>query len=113
MSRFEMAVSARTEGVGQQMQEHHFATGHLLRNLKGRTISSGVVTAASQGILFALTLLSTVVLARLLTPPDFGLVAMVMTVMGFLRVFSGGGFSAATVQRENITHAQASNLFWV
>ena len=53
------------------------------------------------------------VLARLLVPQDFGLVAMVTTVMGFLRIFQDAGLSTATVQRQEITHAQVSNLFWV
>ena len=33
--------------------------------------------------------------------------------MGFLRTFGDAGLSTATVQREGITHAQVSNLFWV
>ena len=53
------------------------------------------------------------VLARLLVPQDFGLVAMVTTVMGFLRIFQDAGLSMATVQRQEITHTQVSNLFWV
>ncbi|MGH7950540.1 MAG: lipopolysaccharide biosynthesis protein, partial [Limisphaerales bacterium] len=93
--------------------ERHFATGHLLTNLKGRTISSGFITMTAQGIQFGLTLASTMILARLLSPRDFGLIAMVMTVMGFLRVFKDAGLSTATVQREGITHAQVSNLFWI
>jgi PST family polysaccharide transporter len=90
----------------------HLATEHLQANLKGRTISSGFVTALSQGVQFAVNLASVMVLARLLTPQDFGLVAMVATVMGFLRIFNDAGLSTATIQRENITHAQVSNLFW-
>jgi PST family polysaccharide transporter len=70
------------------------------------------VTGAAQAALFALNLLSIVVLARLLAPKDFGLVAMVMTIMGFLRIFNDAGLSIATVQRDEITHAQVSNLFW-
>jgi len=91
----------------------HLRTDHLLDNLKHRTISSGFVTIASQGMKFVLTLGSTMVLARLLTPRDFGLIAMVTTVTGFLRVFKDFGLSTATVQRETITEAQVSNLFWI
>jgi PST family polysaccharide transporter len=91
----------------------HFSTAHLAGDLKGRTVSSGLITAVAQGLQFALTLGSTMVLARLLTPRDFGLVAMVWTVMGVLRVFKEAGLSTATVQREGITHAQVSNLFWI
>src|SRR6266480_3637713 len=93
--------------------QEHFKTDHLLRNLKGHTISSGAVTVSAQGAKFLLNLASTMILARLLLPRDFGLVAMVITVTGFLRVFKDAGLSIATVQRERITHAQVSNLFWI
>ena len=53
------------------------------------------------------------ILARLLTPREFGLVAMSWTIIGFSQVFKEAGLSTATVQREGITHAQVSNLFWV
>jgi len=93
--------------------EKHLRTDHLLTDLKGRAISSAFVTIAAQGAQFGLQLASIMVLARLLTPKDFGLFAMVMTVMGFLRIFKDARLSTATVQREDITHAQVSNLFWI
>lgn len=93
--------------------EKHLRTDHLLGDLKGRTISGAVVTIAAQGGQFVLNLGSIMILARLLTPRDFGLFAMVTTVMAFLRVFKDAGLSTATVQREDITHAQVSNLFWI
>jgi O-antigen/teichoic acid export membrane protein len=93
--------------------EKHLCTDHLLGDLKGRTISSAFVTIAAQGAQFVLNLGSIMALARLLTPKDFGLFAMVTTVMGFLRVFKDAGLSTATIQREGITHAQVSNLFWI
>jgi O-antigen/teichoic acid export membrane protein len=106
----ELAVDAAQGHAGN---EHHFSTDHLLSNLKQRTISSGLVTAAAQGAQFFLNLAYIMVIARLLAPRDFGLVAMVTTIMGFLRIFQDAGLSTATVQRQDITHAQVSNLFWV
>ncbi len=100
-------------GPIQDANDRHFRTDHLLDNLKHRTISSGFITIASQGVKFALTLGSTMILARLLTPRDFGLIAMVTTVTGFLRVFKDLGLSTATIQRDTITQAQVSNLFWI
>ena len=97
---------------GDRHQEH-FRTDHLLPNLRGHTISSGAVTISAQGVKFLLNLVAMMTLARLLTPRDFGLVAMVTTVTGFVLVFKDAGLSLATVQRERITHAQVSNLFWV
>jgi O-antigen/teichoic acid export membrane protein len=93
--------------------EHHFRTDHLLGDLKRRTVSSGVVTMAAQGAKFILNLASTIVMARLLTPGEFGVVAMVTTVTSLLSVFAAAGLSTATLQRDNITHAQVSNLFWM
>jgi O-antigen/teichoic acid export membrane protein len=93
--------------------EQHFATAHLLVNLRQRTISSALVTFAAQGAKFFVNLAYIMVLARLLVPHDFGLVAMVTTVMGFLRIFQDVGLSTATVQRQDITHVEVSNLFWV
>ena len=97
----------------EHRHQEHFKTDHLLTNLKGHTVSSGAVTVSAQGVKFLLNMASTMILARLLMPRDFGLVAMVMTVTNFLRVFKDAGLSIATVQRERITHAQVSNLFWI
>jgi len=93
--------------------DEHLSTDHLLTNLRGRTISSGFVTAISQGAKFVLTLGSTVILARLLTPRDFGLVAMVTAVSELFVVLRDAGLSTATIQRQNLTQAQVSNLFWI
>jgi O-antigen/teichoic acid export membrane protein len=54
-----------------------------------------------------------VVLARLLTPADFGLVAMVATITGLGQAFADLGLSEATIQRKEITHDQVSVLFWI
>src|SRR5437762_3489112 len=97
----------------EERNQEHIKTDHLLPDLKRRTISGGVVTVSAQVWKFLLNLVSTMILARLLTPRDFGLVVMVTTVTGFLIVFKDAGLSIATVQREKITHAQVSNLFWI
>jgi hypothetical protein len=56
------------------------STEHLSADLKGRSIRGGVLTLASQGTQFFTSLAMTVVLAHLLTPVDFGLVAMVTAI---------------------------------
>lgn len=94
-------------------REEYLATDHLLTNLRGRTISSAMVAMAAQGIKLVLTLGSTMILARLLAPSDFGLVTMALTVAGFLRIFKEAGLASATVQRPSLTQAQVSNLFWI
>ena len=111
-------ASGETAGQGLSSKaidpnEKHLSTDHLMPDLKGRTISGAFITIAAQGAQFVLGLGSIIVLARLLTPTDFGLYGMVMVVIGYLRVFKDAGLSTATVQREGITHAQVSNLLWM
>lgn len=53
------------------------------------------------------------VLARILTPEQFGLVAMAMTLVGFLAMFNDLGISAALVRAENPTPAFWSSAFWL
>lgn len=93
--------------------DRYFTTDHLLADLKGRSVRAGVVTLSSQAAMFVLQIGSTAVLARLLTPGDFGLIAMVTAITGFVAMFKDAGLSMATVQRERITHAQVSTLFWI
>ena len=70
------------------------------------------MTIFSGGVGLAIQLVATVTLARILTPRDFGLVAMVTTFSLLLSNFGVNGFTEALIQRERIDHALASNLFW-
>lgn len=81
--------------------------------LKKRTIYGGLIFGVSQGVRFLFYIATTIVLARLLLPEDFGLVAMVAALVSFLRFFKEAGLSTATVQRRDISNAQVSNLFWI
>ena len=59
-----------------------------------------------------LSLGSTVILARLLAPSDFGLIAMVAPVIAFASLIQDMGLSQATVQREVMPPKLLSALFW-
>jgi PST family polysaccharide transporter len=63
--------------------------------------------------MLALRVVTTVVLARLLTPADFGVVAMVTTFSLLLMSFGSNGFLEAVIQREEMDRFLASNLFWI
>lgn len=63
--------------------------------------------------MFALRVGSLMVLARLLEPRDFGLVAMVTVVTGIFHLFQDAGLSMVTIQRPTISQEQISTLFWV
>ena len=97
----------------QTQIEDKFSTEHLNSDLKGRSVRGGFVTLASQGSQFVLTSISTVVLARMLVPADYGLVAMVTAITSVGQAFADLGLSEATIQREKIRHEQVSTLFWI
>ena len=93
--------------------DRYFNTERLQAGLGTRTARGGAITFASQGFKFFASLGTTMVLGRLLRPADYGLIGMVVVVTGFVSMFKDLGLSAATVQREEITSAQVSTLFWV
>lgn len=88
-------------------------TEHLAGDLRGRSVRGGVVIMGVQAAQFVLSLASTAILARLLAPGDFGLVAMSAAVGNFPAVFLDLGLGSATVQRADLTRSQVSALFWI
>ncbi len=91
----------------------HVATDYLVDNLRDRSIRGGTAIGISQGAQFVLGLASTAILARLLTPDDFGIVAMAGTLTGLLVLFLDLGLTTATVQRADLSGSQVSALFWI
>jgi PST family polysaccharide transporter len=73
----------------------------------------GVVVLIGQVCKLGTQLAGLVVLARLLTPEDFGLVAMVAIAVAIAELFRDFGMSAAALQARELSQQQASNLFWV
>jgi PST family polysaccharide transporter len=90
-----------------------FDTSHLDKDLKKRSLQGGAVTVLAKGVQLLIQLGSTMVLARILTPGDYGIMAMVMAVGGMAGLFQNLGLSTATIQQADINHAQVSTLFWI
>ena len=84
-----------------------------MKDLKEKTIRGGVARLAAQIANFVLRLGSLMILARLLSPKDFGLVGMVTAFTGILNLLRDFGLSTATVQRSDVTEDQLSTLFWI
>ena len=91
----------------------HFRTDDLKLDLGARAARGSIVTVAYQGLRFVASMIATVVLARLLTPQDYGLVGMVAVVGGFLATFKDLGLASAVIQQQDLSEAQASTLFWI
>src|SRR5215471_12691964 len=82
-------------------------------DLKQRSVRGGTITLIGQIVSMVLQVGTTVVLARLLLPSDYGLQSMVLTLTAFFSLFKDAGLSVATVQREKLTNEQISTLFWI
>jgi PST family polysaccharide transporter len=82
-------------------------------DLGQRTARGGVITIAAQTSKFFFATLITIILSRLLTPEDYGLVGMVGVVTGFLSIFRDLGLGNAIIQADSLSHRQISSLFWV
>jgi O-antigen/teichoic acid export membrane protein len=69
-------------------------------------------SAISQSGLRIGQLATTAVLARLLAPGEFGLIAMATVIVEFSLIFRDLGTSAAIIQREDINQGLLSTVFW-
>ena len=96
-----------------QSPSPYFSTDHLKEDLKKHAIRGGGISIFSRTASYAIQLGGTIVLARLLTPGDFGLVAMVTAITGFFLIFKDLGLTDATIQKTEINHKQISTLFWI
>src|SRR5213596_747914 len=91
----------------------YFQTDHLTDAIGGRTARGGFVTMVAHGLKFAVSIIATAILARLLTPQDYGLIGMVAVATQFVAMFKDMGLSLATIQKSEISYDQISTLFWV
>jgi PST family polysaccharide transporter len=80
----------------------------------GRVAARGAgVTLAAQSVRIVLQLASVVVLARLLAPRDYGLLAVGLVVVGVGEVVRDLGLTTAAIRAPQLTDRQRDGLFWV
>jgi O-antigen/teichoic acid export membrane protein len=96
------------ERVGAFFEDHRES-----KDLGRAALRSGVVSVAIQYGNAALQITAAIILARLLAPEDFGLVAIVTVLTSFAPLLIDFGLIDATAQRTTITPSQVSGLFWV
>ncbi|HYR67204.1 MAG TPA: oligosaccharide flippase family protein, partial [Reyranella sp.] len=91
----------------------HLATDHLVDDIGRRSRRGGAILLMAQAVRVLGQLATMVVLVRLLPPTAFGLLAMVASLGAILDLVKEFGLSAATIQKQGISHAQVSALFWI
>ena len=107
------AESGGREVAGKPASKNPALANSPVADLKRTSVQGGAVTVFAQGAKFILQTATMMLLARLLSPQDFGLQGMVVAFTGFLGLFRDAGLGTATVQRLEVTHEQTSTLFWI
>lgn len=81
------------------------------------SVSRGVrgagVTVVGQGATMVIQFVGAIVLSRLLTPSDYGLIAMVAVFMTLGNLIRDFGMPLAALQARELSARQATNIFWV
>ena len=85
-------------------------TGEKSNDLAGRTARGGAVMLLARGFGTAISVAAMAVIARFVSPEEFGVVAMVIAILGIARVLEEFGLGDAAIQAERITEGQVTSL---
>lgn len=95
------------------MSTHYFGRLSASDDLHRRSLRGGAASMMAQGANMFVQFASAIVLARLLLPEDFGLVAMVAAITGLATVLVDLGTRDALSQRDEVSEGEVSALFWI
>ncbi|WP_300060406.1 lipopolysaccharide biosynthesis protein [uncultured Roseobacter sp.] len=79
----------------------------------GIAMRGSLYTASSQVVTVGCQIGSVIILSRLLTAADFGLIAMIGPIIAFLSMFKEMGLLQAVIQKRTLTYGQLNSLFWI
>ncbi|MEP6923028.1 MAG: oligosaccharide flippase family protein, partial [Pyrinomonadaceae bacterium] len=81
------------------------------QQLTSSVVRGTFVTGAAQIIKFCCQFGTMIALTRLLSPADFGLFGVVFALIVLFEPIKEGGLALSTLQKNEVTHKQISNLF--
>jgi lipopolysaccharide exporter len=81
--------------------------------LRREALTGVTWTALGTAGVLAAQMIQLVVLARLLQPADFGLMGMVLIVLGFTQAYADVGISGALVHHRDVSREELSSLYWL
>lgn len=81
-------------------------------SLKDKTISALIWNATQRYGILLITFVSNIVLARLLTPEDYGVIGVLMVFITVSGTIVDSGFSAALIQKKTVTQTDWSTVFF-
>lgn len=81
-------------------------------SLKQKTISGVIWSSLQRFGTMGISFISNIVLARLLTPDDYGCIGMLMIFIALSNTFIDGGFGSALIQKKRPTQEDYSTIFY-
>lgn len=84
----------------------------MQENLKAKTVSGMIWSALQRFGTMGISFVSNIVLARLLTPDDYGCIGMLAIFITVSNTFVDGGFGSALIQKKDVTQKDYSTIFW-
>ncbi|MGL4865214.1 MAG: lipopolysaccharide biosynthesis protein [Cetobacterium sp.] len=85
----------------------------MQNNLKSKVLSSLVWKLLERGGTQGIQFIIQIILARLLTPEDYGVIAIIMIFIALANVFIQSGFSTALIQKKNTDEEDFSSVFYL
>lgn len=117
-----MATHSVADAVQASVLEGHDRSEQILSmtnpdaapgGYRKRAVSGAIVTGLGASSRALLHVIAIVVLARLLTPDDFGVMAMIFPIIAFASILQEGGLTLAVLQRDRISDEELSTVFWI
>jgi O-antigen/teichoic acid export membrane protein len=83
------------------------------KTVRGKSVLSGMFWSFGERITAQLvTFIITIILARILTPGDYGAVSLILVFITLANVFVSNGFGESLIQKQNATERDFSTIFW-
>lgn len=87
--------------------------GELAPSMRGTAVRGVRLTAIGGGGKAVIQSLEVLILARLVNPSAFGLVAVVIIILGFCRIIASLGLADSLIQTKDLTKQQMATVHWM
>lgn len=84
----------------------------MAESLKNQTVTSVIWSAIQRFGSLAISFISSIILARLLMPEDYGVIGVLTIFIALSITFIDGGFGSALIQKKNPTQTDYSTIFY-
>ena len=104
----------QTDGMSEAQPDSKLGASDQSPTVRPASALHGAaILGGTQAVKLALSILTTIVVARLLAPIEYGVAAMIAPILAFIYLAQDFGFGVATVQRPSLRAEESSAMFWL